>query len=68
MADGVSRSAGTVMQTGSRVGLGDAALVCSNRVWASAAVGRMSSFACAAMAGFRNYQLKTRSQIAGDVD
>ena len=49
MADGVSRSAGTVMQTGSRVGLGDAALVSSNRLWASAAVGRMSSFTCAAI-------------------
>jgi hypothetical protein len=24
--------------------------VCSNRLWASAAVGRMSSFACAAIA------------------
>ena len=45
------RSEGTVMHTGKRVGFELEVLVCSNRLWASATVGRMSSLPCAAMMG-----------------
>lgn len=45
MAEGVRRSAGRVMQTGSSVGRGVASRVCSKSFFASSTGGRMSSFA-----------------------